>query len=134
MNRYCKVAPIGCGASRQTYITTSLSRSSLIRVTTPGYRSSIGELAVVDWSKGAHTTFKTVCLTTNRMYSTTTEKQETAPAKQSRLVQLFQKSKALVVFYKDGLKMLWANHKAAKTLKQQMLQGHKLNRSEFQLV
>lgn len=53
----------------------------------------------------------------------------------SRLVQLFQKSKALVVFYKDGLKQLWANHKQAKALKLRVQQeGHVLTRSEYQLV
>ena len=63
------------------------------------------------------------------------EQQSEVPAKkQSKIVELFQKSKALVVFYKNGLKELWANKKAAKALMQQVEQGYQLTRSDYQLV
>lgn len=63
----------------------------------------------------------------------TTEQIQEKP--KGRIAQLYEKSKALIGFYKDGLKLLWANQKEAKALKQKVEeQGYILNRAEFQLV
>ena len=63
------------------------------------------------------------------------QQSEVPGKKQSKIAELFQKSKALVVFYKNGLKELWANKKAAKALIQQVeQQGYQLTRSDYQLV
>lgn len=63
----------------------------------------------------------------------TTEQIQAKP--KGRIAQLYEKSKALIGFYKDGLKLLWANQKEAKALKRQVEeQGYTLNRAEFQLV
>ncbi|KAH8553202.1 LETM1-like protein [Umbelopsis sp. PMI_123] len=40
-----------------------------------------------------------------------------------------------MAFYKDGIKLLWANHKTAQSLKDKVKrEGHVLTRDEFQLV
>lgn len=53
----------------------------------------------------------------------------------SYLGKLYQQSKELVVFYKDGLKLLWSNNKTSKALQRKVQhEGYVLNRSEFQLV
>ncbi|KAJ8663808.1 hypothetical protein O0I10_000082 [Lichtheimia ornata] len=63
----------------------------------------------------------------------TTEQIQEKP--KGRIAQLYEKSKALIGFYKDGLKLLWANQKEAKALKQKVEeQGYVLNRAEFQLI
>ncbi|KAG0170700.1 hypothetical protein DFQ28_006667 [Apophysomyces sp. BC1034] len=59
----------------------------------------------------------------------------TAPEPTSRIGKLIKQSKELLAFYKGGLKLLWANSKEAKALKQKVEKGgYVLNRSEFQLV
>lgn len=53
----------------------------------------------------------------------------------SKLVKLYQQAKKLITFYKDGIKLLWANHQTAKALKDKVSkEGHVLTRDEFQLV
>ncbi|KAI7868602.1 LETM1-like protein-domain-containing protein [Spinellus fusiger] len=53
----------------------------------------------------------------------------------SRIVRFIKYSKDLVVFYKDGIKLLWGNRKTAKELKRKVQQeGYVLSRSEFQLI
>ncbi|SAM05606.1 hypothetical protein [Absidia glauca] len=60
---------------------------------------------------------------------------EEAKAPTSYLGKLYQQSKELVVFYKDGLKLLWSNNKQSKSLLQKVQQeGYVLNRSEYQLI
>ncbi|RUP44759.1 LETM1-like protein-domain-containing protein [Jimgerdemannia flammicorona] len=57
------------------------------------------------------------------------------PGKQPfSITRLYQKSKELAVFYKNGVKLLWGNRKKAKELREAQRQGYKLNRKEFQLV
>ena len=51
-----------------------------------------------------------------------------------RIRKLIKSSKDLVVFYKNGLKLLWDNGKKAKALRERVAQGHDLTRAEFQLV
>lgn len=59
----------------------------------------------------------------------------TSVTPQSRIGQFIQKSKDLIRFYKDGLKLLWYNNKEAKALLQKVQnEGYILNRSEFQLI
>lgn len=67
---------------------------------------------------------------------TTTTTEEVAKAgPTSRIGKLFQQSKDLIRFYKDGLKLLWANNKEAKALKLKVEnEGYQLNRAEFQLI
>jgi hypothetical protein len=62
--------------------------------------------------------------------------QAVAPATPiSRIGKFIQQSKDLIKFYKDGLKLLWANNKQAKALQLKVKnEGYLLNRSEFQLV
>jgi murein L,D-transpeptidase YcbB/YkuD len=63
---------------------------------------------------------------------TTVEKKEKEP---SKIVKLYQQTKKLMTFYKDGIKLLWANHKTAKSLREKVSkEGHVLTRDEFQLV
>lgn len=53
----------------------------------------------------------------------------------SRIGKLIQQSKELVKFYKDGIKLLWSNHKEAKVLQLKVQnEGYELSRSEFQLI
>ncbi|CEI88523.1 hypothetical protein RMCBS344292_02910 [Rhizopus microsporus] len=53
----------------------------------------------------------------------------------SRIGKLIQQSKELVKFYKDGIKLLWSNHKEAKALQLKVQnEGYELSRSEFQLI
>lgn len=53
----------------------------------------------------------------------------------SRISQFIQQSKELVVFYKNGIKLLWSNHKEAKALQLKVQQeDYELKRSEFQLI
>jgi len=53
----------------------------------------------------------------------------------SKLVKLYQQAKKLITFYKDGIKLLWANHQTAKALKHKVSkEGHVLTRDEFQLI
>ncbi|KAI9466449.1 hypothetical protein BDB00DRAFT_338296 [Zychaea mexicana] len=156
--RQSKIAPTGCNLARSTYTTSSFQRSSSIGFTNYTYNTKIfGQNALAYRPLETPLACRTITLTTRRLYSSpssaaaekqqqqqqesgdnTTDSTNTAnpPAKQqSRLGQLFEKSKALVVFYKNGLKELWANQKAAKALKQQVTeQGYQLTRSEYQLV
>jgi hypothetical protein len=63
------------------------------------------------------------------------EQVTTAVTPQSRIGQFIQKSKDLIRFYKDGLKLLWSNNKEAKALLLKVQnEGYVLNRSEFQLI
>jgi hypothetical protein len=63
------------------------------------------------------------------------KEEATVAAPQSRIIQFIQKSKDLIRFYKDGLKLLWANNKEAKALLLKVQnEGYILNRSEFQLI
>jgi murein L,D-transpeptidase YcbB/YkuD len=53
----------------------------------------------------------------------------------SKLVKLYQEAKKLMTFYKDGIKLLWANNKTAKSLKDKVeREGYVLSRDEYQLV
>ncbi|KAF7731280.1 hypothetical protein EC973_000696 [Apophysomyces ossiformis] len=53
----------------------------------------------------------------------------------SRIGKFIKQSKELLAFYKGGVKLLWANHKTVKQLKQKVeKEGYTLSRSEFQLV
>ncbi|KAI9030882.1 LETM1-like protein-domain-containing protein [Phycomyces nitens] len=78
-----------------------------------------------------------------RAYSTSPIKQQTpgtptepiANEPTSRIGKFIKFSKDLISFYKTGLKLLWANGKTAKALKQKVQnEGYNLNRAEFQLV
>lgn len=58
-----------------------------------------------------------------------------AAAPTSRIGKFIQQSKDLIKFYKDGIKLLWANNKEAKALQLKVKnEGYVLNRSEFQLI
>ncbi|CAM0139872.1 hypothetical protein VKS41_007216 [Umbelopsis sp. WA50703] len=53
----------------------------------------------------------------------------------SKLVKLYQEAKKLMTFYKDGIKLLWANNKTAKSLKDKVeREGYVLSRDEYQLI
>ncbi|KAG1130082.1 hypothetical protein G6F42_004490 [Rhizopus arrhizus] len=70
-------------------------------------------------------------------YNQVPETKETTAVKQptSRIGQFIQQSKELVVFYKNGIKLLWSNHKEAKALQLKVQQeDYELKRSEFQLI
>ncbi|KAG1053185.1 hypothetical protein G6F43_004723 [Rhizopus delemar] len=70
-------------------------------------------------------------------YNQVPETKETTAVKQptSRISQFIQQSKELVVFYKNGIKLLWSNHKEAKALQLKVQQeDYELKRSEFQLI
>ncbi|RUS17213.1 hypothetical protein BC937DRAFT_90257 [Endogone sp. FLAS-F59071] len=60
---------------------------------------------------------------------------EPPPAKQPfSITGLFQKSKELFVFYKNGVKLLLGNRKTVKELKEAQRKGQVWNRREFQMV
>ncbi|KAI8377593.1 uncharacterized protein BYT42DRAFT_349879 [Radiomyces spectabilis] len=53
----------------------------------------------------------------------------------SRLGKLYKQSKELVIFYKNGIQLLWNNNKTAKALKRKVAEeGYVLDRNQFQLV
>ncbi|OZJ02619.1 hypothetical protein BZG36_03837 [Bifiguratus adelaidae] len=56
------------------------------------------------------------------------------PQPTNKIAQFWKNAKELARFYKDGTKLLWANHKHAKELREKESQGHVLSRSEFQLI
>lgn len=60
---------------------------------------------------------------------------EPPPVKQPfSIAGLFQKSKELFVFYKNGVKLLLGNRKTVKELKEAQRKGQVWNRREFQMV
>lgn len=67
--------------------------------------------------------------------NTTGEKETKTEKEPHKIVKLFQEAKKLVTFYKDGIKLLWANNKTAKSLKEKVeKEGYVLSRDEYQLV
>ncbi|KAG2173325.1 hypothetical protein INT43_004699 [Umbelopsis isabellina] len=63
------------------------------------------------------------------------EKATKAEKEPSKVVKMFQEAKKLMNFYKDGIKLLWANNKTAKSLKEKVeKEGYVLSRDEYQLI
>ncbi|KAI8335715.1 LETM1-like protein-domain-containing protein [Chlamydoabsidia padenii] len=90
-----------------------------------------------------HSTFSSTTETQlNKTTTTNTTSKEVdsgtvtkAQAPTSYIGKLYQQSKELVVFYKDGLKLLWSNNKASKALVKKVQQeDYVLNRTEYQLI
>ncbi|KAI8993584.1 LETM1-like protein-domain-containing protein [Pilobolus umbonatus] len=72
------------------------------------------------------------CLQEEKKVEVTADK---PPASTSLIGRLYQQSKDLVRFYKDGIKLLWSNKKEAQLIMQKVKnESYEWTRSEYQLV